>query len=762
LVFLMMAVRYDHPPTESGDFMRLPITLLTVVLFLSCAITAMSADDLVIRNVTIIDVSNGGRATNDIENAVIVIQDGSISAVGPAAEIDIPDGVEVLDAQGGFAVPGLIDCFAAMNHQAQANAYLAMGVTTIVGVESTRRGPLDLDSDPSPDIRFLGEVGYEAAPLAELLATVESEKAKGADVLLAMYRIDPTQMQDVVDRSHELGMPVIGELARTEYLDAAILGVDAFVHTTRYSLGLAPDELRQGVDDEPFSDDLGSAKWRYYQMLPELAADIDAVRNYGSAIAAAGTALLPTLSLGYLDRPGHANPWDGPVAAILDPRDIHWPADHETGEHTYDPGKAEAYRTIAMAEIALDTGYFAAGCTYLAGSGADVWGTMPGISLHHELEALVEVGHSPRQAMATATSNPAEVFGWNELGKIAPDMKADLVILGSDPRADIKNLKDVRQTVLAGRVLDRADLLEPRPLEDGQLISRKPMAIPAELLAADGSPLKKNAWLKKVDIDDIVYISDGMRVAGHIITPKTPGPHPCIIYNRGGNREFGANAPLRVALRLARFASWGYVVVASQYRGNGGGTEGVEEFGGAEVADVLNLIPLLESLDKEADASRIGMIGFSRGGLMTYLALAGTDRLRAAAIVAGVTDSRFTIEDRPDMETFVYAELIPDYWIVKEEALIARSPIEWPERLCPTTPILLLHGTADWRVHPTESMRMAEALFELQRPYRFIMYEGADHGISEYRTEAYGEIRLWLNRYVRDLEELPNLEPHGP
>ena len=76
-----------------------------------------------------------------------------------------------------------------------------------------------------------------------------------------------------------------------------------------------------------------------------------------------------------------------------------------------------------MAEIALDTGYFDAGCTYLAGSGADVWGTMPGISLHHELEALIEVGHSPRQAMATATSNPAEVFGWNELGEIAPDMK---------------------------------------------------------------------------------------------------------------------------------------------------------------------------------------------------------------------------------------------------------------------------------------------------------------------------------------------------
>ena len=57
---------------------------------------------------------------------------------------------------------------------------------------------------------------------------------------------------------------------------------------------------------------------------------------------------------------------------------------------------------------------------------------------------------------------------------------------------------------------------------------------------------------------------------------------------------------------------------------------------------------------------------------------------------------------------------------------------------------------------------MAHLLFELRRPYRFIMYEGADHGLSEFRAEAYGEIRHWLDRYVRDVEELPNLEPHGP
>ena len=77
------------------------------------------------------------------------------------------------------------------------------------------------------------------------------------------------------------------------------------------------------------------------------------------------------------------------------------------------------------------------------------------------------------------------------------------------------------------------------------------------------------------------------------------------------------------------------------------------------------------------------------------------------------------------METYVFAELIPDYWNVKDAALSARSAVDWPEKLCATTPLLLMHGTADWRVHPSGSMRMAEALFELQRPFRLIMYEGS-------------------------------------
>jgi dipeptidyl aminopeptidase/acylaminoacyl peptidase len=242
-------------------------------------------------------------------------------------------------------------------------------------------------------------------------------------------------------------------------------------------------------------------------------------------------------------------------------------------------------------------------------------------------------------------------------------------------------------------------------------------AIPQSGKLADGSPvtLDDNALtraeavdplirgiMEKVEIKAITYLSDGLKVKGYLATPKAGGKLPCVIFNRGGNQSFGALSDLGAALRLGKIASWGYVVVASQYRGNLGG-EGREEFGGIAVNDVLHLIPLLESLP-QTDPSRIGMYGWSRGGMMTYIALTQTDRIAAAVVGAGMADSFDTIQRRSDMDQQVYAELVPHYREDKETALAARSAIHWPERLHKRTPILLLHGSADWRVHPTQAL----------------------------------------------------------
>jgi dipeptidyl aminopeptidase/acylaminoacyl peptidase len=90
-------------------------------------------------------------------------------------------------------------------------------------------------------------------------------------------------------------------------------------------------------------------------------------------------------------------------------------------------------------------------------------------------------------------------------------------------------------------------------------------------------------------------------------------------------------------------------VAASQYRGNAGG-EGVEQFGGDDVNDVLSVILLLEQPPR-VDPERIGLYGWSRGGMMTYLALTRTPRIRAAVIGAGLADAFRLVTLRPEMDS---------------------------------------------------------------------------------------------------------------
>ena len=105
---------------------------------------------------------------------------------------------------------------------------------------------------------------------------------------------------------------------------------------------------------------------------------------------------------------------------------------------------------------------FAAFPHYLAGSGADAMGTMPGISLHTELELLVRLGLSPREALAAATNNYAEQFGWTELGQIAPGRRADIVVVDTDPTVNIWNARSISTLIEDGNVVDRPALLRLR------------------------------------------------------------------------------------------------------------------------------------------------------------------------------------------------------------------------------------------------------------------------------------------------------------
>ncbi|MCK4561808.1 MAG: hypothetical protein KAT78_02790, partial [Flavobacteriaceae bacterium] len=98
----------------------------------------------------------------------------------------------------------------------------------------------------------------------------------------------------------------------------------------------------------------------------------------------------------------------------------------------------------------------------------------------------------------------------------------------------------------------------------------------------DGKLDEQFSYLNNITIEKITYLSDGLKVKGYLVQPNKTDKYPCIVYNRGGNKEFGKLSSKKAVFILARVASWGYVVAASQYRGNDGG-EGKEEFGGKDV-----------------------------------------------------------------------------------------------------------------------------------------------------------------------------------
>ena len=457
--------------------------LFLIAVILLCfglsPISASPAEPLVLAGGTIVDVSNFGRSASDIRDSVIIIQDGKITAAGSREEIKIPANAKALNILGKYVIPGLNDAFATQNNQAHANAYLYMGVTSIVGLDEPggRRGPLFLGAAPSPHVYRLESIsGFDETGLVppavstgdlrnrgrklsskELKDQVDALSRAGFKVLLLHYALSSEQTKVIVGRALELGIATIGELGFTPYPDAIRAGVQAFVHVSRYSLELAPPEMRLEVAAAPF----GHPREKFYEYLTHIGSTDPLLKQYAHVLGSARVGLIPTLSLEYLDLADHENPWKEPVAAILDPKDIHLPANPITGERDKNPGDAADSFPPELSEslFRIEKEYCRAGAKYLTGSGTTAFGTMPGISLHTELMLLTRVGLSPRQALAAATSNFEEILGWSKVGQVRAGYHADLLVLDDNPTTDVRNAKKIHAIILSGKVLERDKLL---------------------------------------------------------------------------------------------------------------------------------------------------------------------------------------------------------------------------------------------------------------------------------------------------------------
>ncbi len=265
------------------------------------------------------------------------------------------------------------------------------------------------------------------------------------------------------------------------------------------------------------------------------------------------------------------------------------------------------------------------------------------------------------------------------------------------------------------------------------------------------SKMYGSSLLNDISVEQIRYLSDSLEINGYLAMPSTiTKPLPLLIWNRGGYKNDGGLDDLLAYLILASTAVWGYIVLATQYRGNMG-SEGKEDWGGNDVRDSLNLLSVAEELP-ECDLNCVAIEGASRGGMTTYRALAQDDRFKCAIVHAGLSDLFALEEARSGFTEFLdkmFGHLTIDE---RRTALASRSGVYLAERFPSDCPILLIHGLSDTTVPHSQSEAMAKELVRLKRPHELVLLDNAGH--IALKDKSYKRIdplrKKWLEKWLHN------------
>ena len=304
---------------------------------------------------------------------------------------------------------------------------------------------------------------------------------------------------------------------------------------------------------------------------------------------------------------------------------------------------------------------------------------------------------------------------------------------------------------------------------------------PGEVFTTDLSSAPKrltngNPWLakKKLGKQEVVeYPSrDGKTIQGILVRPVDLDPgkkYPLILMVHGGPEAHVSNGWVtRYSVPGQLAATEGYAAFYPNYRGSTGrgvafAKDHQEDYGGKEFNDLLDGIDHLAKMGL-VDRKKVGVTGGSYGGFASaWCATRLTDHFAAAVMFVGISNqiSKSGTTDIPDEMFLVHArKRIWEDW----EFFLKRSPIYYVEQA--RTPILILHGEDDTRVHPSQSMELYRNLKIIGKtPVRYVRYPGEGHGNRKAAARYDYTLRLmrWMNHFVKeDGSELPPFEiDHG-
>ena len=414
-----------------------------------------------------------------MRNVTVLVRDGRIAAVGP--DVVLPEDARRIDAQGRYVIPGLADMHTHLYADEalpdsiaphELGVMLANGVTTariMIGAPHHLRLRRDVAAG-----RVLGPQLWVASPQlagrqfhngiavttpVEARAAVDTVADGGYDFVKLTLFLTPPVYEAIVDEAASRRLRVVGHVEPEVGVPRALEAGQQIEHLDSYFEAVLADSapMRTALTQQRVFD---TTSWASLDHMD----DVEIARMAG-ATARAGVWSSPTLNVfnkAFADRETDAEIRGRPDWRFMPPavragylraRERYW---SEAGlRHRTEPRR----RRYVEVRNALVKAIADSGGKLLTGSDTPEWFHAYGWGLHRELQAFVEAGLTPYQALTAATRNAAEFLGQSaEWGTIEPGKRADLVMLDADPLADIDNTMRIGGVMVGGRWLARGEL----------------------------------------------------------------------------------------------------------------------------------------------------------------------------------------------------------------------------------------------------------------------------------------------------------------
>lgn len=284
-----------------------------------------------------------------------------------------------------------------------------------------------------------------------------------------------------------------------------------------------------------------------------------------------------------------------------------------------------------------------------------------------------------------------------------------------------------------------------------------------------------NVWLNEVALAKqesiTVKARDGVEVGGVLIYPlnyKKGQRYPLIMSVHGGPESHDKDGWMTAYSRPGQLAAaQDYAVFYPNYRGSTGkGVDysklGQNDYAGKEFDDLVDLKNHLVNIGL-VNEKKVGITGGSYGGYASaWGATKLTKHFAASVMFVGISNqlSKFGTTDISNEMHLVHARSYPwDKW----QWYLERSPIYWVEQS--ETPLLIMHGKADPRVHPAQSMEMYRYMKVRGKTVRLVYYPGEGHGNKRAASKYDYSLRLmrWMDNYLKhDNKPMPEHDlPHA-